>query len=129
MSHICPDCGLEHGDAQVAVAEVEPVAEASVRIAEIEADRDVTIARLGAKTEREVSESDLRTQVAEMQGVLAGLVTQLTPTQPEPEPESEPIPIVVDEPEPEPVMPEPVAAAPPIVDEAPKGRKKSNPWW
>lgn len=130
MSHLCPDCGLEHGDAQVAVAETEPIAEASVEVARIEAERDVTIARLSAKTEREVSENDLQGRIAELEGQLVGMaatLATLAPTQPMTE--EEPTPVIVDEPEPEPAMPEPVAAAPPVVDEPPARRKKSNPWW
>lgn len=130
MSHTCPDCGLEHeavASVELAPVDMEPVTDATVRVAEIEAERDVTLARIHAKADTEISRDELTARIAELEGQLAGMSATMAAMAPAPEPE--PVPVVVQEPEPEPVITEPVTPAPPLVDEAPKGKKKSNPWW
>ena len=126
MTHQCPDCGLEHqvDVPEPVIVDAEPAADAVVQVAQIEADRDVTIARLGAKTEQGWQEQ----RIAELEGQLTGMQEMLARLNP-PEPEPEPVPVVVQEPEPEPVVEEPVAAPPPIVEEQPKKTKRGNPWW
>ncbi len=126
MTHACPDCGLGHEPAIVeepVVVDVEPAADAAVQIAAIEADRDVTIARVHAKTEEAWQES----RVAELEGRLAGMAETLERLTP---PEPEPVPVVIAEPPaPEPIVAEPVAEPPPVAEPAGKPSKRSNPWW
>lgn len=124
---IC-DQGYEHPDMVEAPAETETeaVTDAAVRIAEIESETAITLARIGAKTETTISEDDRDARIAELEGQLAGMAATLAALQP---PEPEPVPVVVAEPEPEPVMTEPVAEAPPIVEETPKKPKSRNVWW
>lgn len=126
MTHACPDCGLTH-DAAVAeapvIVEEADTSTAAVRIAEIEAGRDVTIARIGAK----VDTSDQETRIAALEGTLAGILAAQAAAAP-PEPEPEPVPVVVNEPEPEPVMEESVTP-PPIAETPEPKRRKGNPWW
>lgn len=126
MTHPCPDCGLDHGEPMVetpVIVDEVPAVEASVKIAEIEADRDVTIARVSAKVEEGWQES----RVKELEGQLAGVqqvLAQLAPPPPEP------VPVVVEEAPPaDPVMSEPVVEPPPVVDAAPQKAKKANPFW
>jgi hypothetical protein len=126
MTHICPECGLEHAvDVPVVVTE-EPageVAEAAVAIAEIEAGRDVKLAQINAGTEEAWRDA----RIAELQGELNGMKEMLERLMP---PEPEPVPVVVEAPpEAEPVVEEPGVEPPPPVETSPgRGRKKST-WW
>lgn len=126
MSHSCPDCGLIHGAEVVEEVAETAVPEAAVAIAEIEADRDVKLAKIDA----EVAESDTSVRLAAVEGEMRGMrdmLSRLMP--PEPEPEPEPIPVVVEPaPEPDPVV-ESGAVPPPVVEPAPRGGKKANAWW
>jgi len=125
MTHICLECGLEHAvDEPVAeLAEEAVAADAAVTIAEIEASRDVELAKINVKSEEMWRDQEL----AKLQGRLTGIEETLAKLAP---PEPEPVPIVVPEPEPEPVV-EPVAAIepPPLADEPPKQKKRGNPFW
>jgi hypothetical protein len=126
MSHACPECGELHGALVVEdIAETaEP--EAAVAIAEIEADRDVKLARIGA----DVAESDSQTRIAALEGEMHGMrdmLARLMP--PEPDPVPEPVPVIVEPtPEPDPVG-DPVVDAPPVIEPTPRGTKVRNPWW
>lgn len=125
MSHLCPDCGMEHEQAvaEVAVVEDEAVPEAAVRIATIEAERDVTLAKIGARAEGSEQAVALVALQARMDGFQEAL-DRLAPPPPEPEP----VPVVVSEPEAAPVE-EPAVVAPPLVEADAKPRKRSNPFW
>ena len=125
---ICPTCGHE----EVPVVEEQPleateaVTEASVEIARIEADRDVTLAKIGAKTDETIVESE----IAQLRGELAGMRELLDRIAPKTEPvEDAPEPVVVVNPEPEPVIDEPEAEAPAAEPATPKAPKRKNAWW
>lgn len=126
MTHLCPECGLEHAvdvDQPIIAIDPEPAAAAEVEIARIEADRDVAVARIGAKVEEGWQEQ----RIAELEGRLAGMqeiIEQLTP-----DPEPEPVPVVIEAPEPDPVTTEPTTTAPPIVEPEPAKKRKGNPFW
>jgi hypothetical protein len=92
----CPDCGTPHecdsGDMQ-----------ARIRLAEIEANRDIEIARLGASTDRieaaaavEIAESEAVIDAAHAEGEAEGMETVLEAgAAPEPEPGAEPVIAVI----------------------------------
>lgn len=118
------DLGFEHADPEPVIVEeapdLEPVADASVRIAEVQADRDVTI----AKIEHRAMDDELAVQLAAALAENEALRAQLAP------PEPEETPVVVQAP------PEPEAepdSAPPVVEGTstpePKGKKRGNPFW
>src|SRR2546430_15603827 len=95
---ICPECGFDRPDIVEVPAETEAAetaADATVEIARIEADRDVTLAKVHAKTE----ESWQETRVAELEGKLAGMQELLDRLNP-PEPHPEPRPVIVEPPAP-----------------------------
>lgn len=128
MTHRCVDCGFEHEPVMVEepaepVVEVdpEPIAAAEVQIEAIRADRDVQVAKIEAR----VAESELAGQVAELQGVVAGMAETLKAMTPPP---PEPVPVPVEpEPIPEPV-PEPVAPPAPVEPSAP-AKRRGNAFW
>lgn len=97
--HNCPDCGIEHEAPEPVVIEeavdVEPVAEANVEIARIEADRDIKV----AKIERGMMADEMEIRLAEVEGNLRGMREVLDALVNPPAPE--PAPIVIEEPEPE----------------------------
>lgn len=121
---IC-DQGFEHPDAEPDIVveeatDLEPVADAAVEVARIEADRDVTI----AKIEHRAVDSEMELALAALQAENEALRAQLAP------PEPEEIPVVVEaspEPDPEP------DSAPPVVEETstpePAAKKRRNAWW
>ncbi len=126
MSHLCAECGLEHADPVIAEAPVAETAAADVQIAEIEAERDIRLAQIGAKA----GESDAITRIAELEGKMDGMREMLERLLP-PEPEPDPTPVIVDAPaaEPEPVVEEPAATPPPAVESEPKRSRQRNAWW
>jgi hypothetical protein len=109
----CPTCGNSH---ECDAARVE---DSAVRIAEIEARRDIRIAELGAaeaRTEAEaavdvaeaVTEAEAVAAEAHAEGVVEGVeavAAAVTPDPPEADPGAEPV--VVEPPEAEPAAPEP----------------------
>lgn len=119
---ICNE-GFEHPDPEPVIAEapdLEPVAEAEVRIAEINAGRDVAIAKIGNRVIDEETAAQLAALAAENETLRA----QLAP----PAEEQQQAVVVVADPEPE---PEPAEAEPPVVeasDEKPE-KKRANAWW
>jgi hypothetical protein len=125
VTHICPDCGLDHGEPVIEAPEVdmEPAADAAVEIARLETERDVAVARIEAKS----TEAWQEARVVELEAQLAAMretVDRLAP----PEPQS--VPIVVEEVAPEPVVePEPTVAPPPVVEEPAPRKAKGNPWF
>ena len=130
MTHVCQGCGLEHEDvtepAEPVIVDTEPIADANVQVAEIEANRDVTIARIQAKSEEAWQES----RVAQLEAELTGMretLARLAPPAPEPDPDPEPV-VIMDDPEPEPVTEEPTAV-PPTPEPAPPKPKKGNAFW
>lgn len=134
---LCPDCGVDHhpelaeavaevGAAEVLAEGVEGAAHeeglAEVRVAEVEAERDVEVERIRAKVEAGWQEA----RVVELEGQVAGMreVLDRLAAPPEPEAGPEPEPVEV-EPEPaEPAAPEETPAPP-----APAAKKKSGGWW
>lgn len=118
--------GYDHPDPEPEIVieeapDTEPVAAAEVEVARIEADRDVTIARI----ENRVLDDELMVRVAALEAENEALRAQLAP------PEPEPVPVVVSEPAPDP-GPDP-GSVPPSVEEtsapAPAAKKRGNPWW
>lgn len=118
------DLGYEHEDQEPTIVEApdtEPVAEAAVLIAEIEAERDVTLAKISAKAEEIHDETEVEVLRGELR-VLREMVERLAP-----EPEPEPVPVLMDAPpvaDEEPELPAPEPAAEP----KPRSSRK-NPWW
>jgi hypothetical protein len=74
---------------------VEEVAHAEVEIARIEADRDVAVAKIAAKTEEAHDETEVEALRAEIRGMREILNQLMPPPPPEPEPMPEPEPIVI----------------------------------
>lgn len=130
---LCPDCDIDHhpelaeaaasaeaagdlADGAEAVAKAE--GSAGVRVAEIEAEAAVELAKINAKVEAGWQEA----RVAELEGQVAGMreiMTRLTaPPDPPPAPEPEPAEVIEDEPP----APEEKPAPPPA-------QKKSKGWW
>lgn len=120
-----PTCelGFDHPEPEPEIIveeapDVEPVAEASVEIARIEADRDVQTAKIYAKGE----DADTAALIAALQARIEVLEQSNMP------PEPEPIPVVVDPPAPAP-QPEPEAPVatdmPPAEPKEPKAKKRT----
>lgn len=126
MSHPCPECGLEHAVVGQVADDAVPAA-AAVEIAGIEAERDITLAKIAAKSE----DPERGEEIARLRGELTGLrelVQRLAPPPPEPEPV--PVPVPVPDPESDPVVDEPAVEAPPVVEPAPSSsRKRQSVWW
>lgn len=123
--------GFEHEDSSAETNEADVAteavaADATVQVAQIEANRDVTIAKLAAKTEVEVEESRVAQLEAEIRGMLE-ILSQIVPPAPEPVEESAPAPepVVVDAPAPE-------VEAPPAAEEhresKPKPKRGLGAW-
>jgi len=119
----CAECGQALPEPEVVVEEavdLEPVAEAEVEIARIEADRDVQVAKIEAK----VADDEIVAELAALRAEVEVLRAQAAP-----EPEQEQAVVVVADPEPE---PEPVAEPePPVVEpsEEPAAKKRKSAWW
>lgn len=108
------------------VPAAEPITDAAVEIAEIEATRDVKLAQISAGTEEAWRDA----RIAELEGQMRGMremLDRLTPPAPEPDPE--PVPVVVTEPEPEPVPVGTAPEPPPVVEPVTTKTKKASPWW
>ena len=109
------DLGFEHEDPEPVIIEeavdTEPVAEAEVRIAEINADRDIAVAKLASRTELQLSESEAELLRAEIAGMREALDRLMNPPAPEPEP----APVVIEEP------------AAPIEEEIPPREERHEP--
>jgi hypothetical protein len=88
--HECPECGTAHEEPIVIEPEpaVEEIAEAEVRIAEVQADRDIKIAKIEAGVTEDITESRL----AELEGQVRGMREVLDRIAPAPEPEPAPAP-------------------------------------
>jgi len=117
--------GFEHAPpAEPVVIEeapdTEPVAEAAVEIARIEADRDVTIAKVVNRSMDEETVTELAALRAENEALRAQLA-------PPPEEQQQEAVVVVADPVSEPVTEEP----PPAVEESsePAAKKRKNPWF
>jgi DNA polymerase III gamma/tau subunit len=108
----------------------EAVVSAEIRLAEINAKRDVEIARIQRgetkiAVEGAVVEAELETEAAVEEAVVkADVLDELLA----PEPEPEPVVVVADETAPaaEEAAPD---DAPPEMETAPASSKASNPWW
>lgn len=109
-----------------AVADVEAteaVADASVEVARIEAERDVAIAKEQTKQSGVYASEELAALQGEVRA-LREIVDALKPPEPEPAPEP-PAPVVVEAP----AEPAPDVAPPPEVDKRPAPKKKSGLGW
>ncbi len=116
--------GFEHEDPEPVIVEeapdLEPAAEAEVRIAEIQAGRDVAV----AKIEHRAIDEDTVAVIAGLRAENEALRAAAAP----PEQEQEAV-VVVADPEPGPgpaAEPEPPAAEP---SAEPEARKRKNAWW
>lgn len=132
MSHACPECGMEHGaevDALTIEPEVAEVAgEAAVKIAEIEANRDITLAKVAVKAE----DSADAARIAELEGRLRGIeetLDRIAPPAPSAETMPEPEVMLMDPPAPEPEVSETPVEPPPIVDTPAPKAKRRNAFW
>lgn len=119
--HSCLECGLEHEEAAVeaepiTVVDVPDTSDAEVKIAEVEAARDVEVAEIEAS----VAKAGIESRVEALEGELAGMRAVLDRVAPEPQPPAEPEIIPVPEPEPE---PEAVAPPPEAEHHAPDRKK------
>lgn len=125
----CADCGVEH------CVDAKEVTAAEVRIAEIQANRDIEVARLAKaettiRTEGYVEETEIQAEAQVDEAVVkAEVVGELLDEILAPEPEPEPVVVVSDEsgggggeelPAAEPPEAEAAAAA---------SSGPSNPWW
>ena len=100
MNNFCPDCGAPQDGSPRAVAEVE---DAAVRIARLECERDVEVARINASVARsgmatEEAVVEMETEVAPAvaaaeAAVLGAVLGAQEPAEPEPAPDT----VVVDE--------------------------------
>lgn len=116
--------GFDHPEPEPVVIEeapdTEPIADAAVEIARIEADRDVTI----AKVVNRAADEDVAATIAALQAENDALRAQLAP--PHEEQQQEAV-VVVADPEPAPVTEEPPPAVEP--SEEPAAKKRKNAWW
>lgn len=114
------DMGYEHADPEPEpiIQAVEETVAADVEVAKIEADRDVTIAKIAAKAEESHDETEVEVLRGEVR-VLREMVERMAP---EPEPEPEPVPVVVND---APAEPVPDVPAPPAA-EAPAHRPSKS---
>lgn len=109
VPHYCTGCGQQHGG---------PARESEeVKIAKINADRDIEVARLarGAakiEAEAEVEVAELATEAAVEQTAIEAEAVVEVGELPEPEPEPEPDPVIVETAEPD---EEPGPAEPPEI--------------
>lgn len=109
--HFCPYCGEHHGAMEEAPVAAEVVADvsaeeagAAVQIAEIEADRDIRLAKIAAAAEETHDETEvevLRAEVRTLREMIEKIVPEPEPTTPEPVIVAQEVPA----PEPEPEMP------------------------
>lgn len=119
--HECPDCGLAHDEP--ARAGPDPV----VKVAEIEANRDIEVAKIQAgvtRAEMDTAMAELRAELhvrREEPPVAETEITQVTETDVT-DPDPGPIPVAGPEAEPEPA-PEPPETEPPPNEEQKGG------WW
>ena len=119
----CAECGQATPEPEVVIEEavdLEPVAVAEVDVARIQADRDVTIAKIQSKVIDEELTAQLAALAAENEALRAAAA---------PQEQQQEATVVVAEPDPE---PEPVAEAePPVVEHSdePAAKKKRSAWW
>jgi hypothetical protein len=119
--------GFDHPDPEPVVIEeapdTEPIADAAVEIARIEADKEVTI----TKIQHRAIDDELAVELAALRAENESMRAQLAP----PDPEPVEIPVEVADPAPEPDA-EP-DSAPPAVESTsttePKSAKRKNPWF
>ena len=125
----CANCGHPQDGSIAAPAEVPESDE--VRIARINADRDVKVAQLAARQEREWNESreviaeteaEAAVEVAVAEAEVIGTIIAAETSEPEPEPMPEPVVVEAPAPEPEP------SDAPPVVDHREPREKKRGFW-
>lgn len=118
-------------EAEAAVIEAPATGENDVRIAEIEAERDITLAQIQTATpDPEVLETEIAIAEAESTAEfdaaaeIAALREEIAALREGPAVTAEPVVIGQDEPVADEAAPEPHAPHDP-----PKGKSKKNPWW
>lgn len=122
--HECPDCGLSHD------APGRPAEDPMVKVAKVEAERDIQVAKIQAGVSRDEMLREIEALRAELtvrqeEPPIAESVIVEAQADPEPEPEPEVIP--VDAPAPEP----PAEETPPPPETVPpsKSEKKKAGFW
>jgi hypothetical protein len=124
--NFCPGCGarlnreVEEAAEHETAAQAEEVTDAAVRIAEINANRDVKIAQIERGIAEHTSDVETAAELAHAEGKAEGLETALAPAEPEP---AEPVVVVNDEPEPEPSI---TPAEPETHHEEPRAPKRKT---
>jgi predicted nucleic acid-binding Zn-ribbon protein len=138
-NNFCPSCGHDLRDAVADVehaeqdehqdAVAEEAVSAEVRIAEIQATRDVQLAKINAGMLRDEVAVESAVDAAHAQGEAAGLREALTPPAPvveeAPAPEAMPAPIVISDDHSGPDVPPP----PPAEHDAPPSKPKRRGFW
>jgi len=125
----CPDCGIEH------CADAKEVTAAEVRIAEINANRDIEVARLAKaettiRTEGYIEETAIAADAQVEEAVVkAEVVGDVLDQVLEPEPEPEEVVVVADESGGGGGEEMPAAEPPEAEPAAPVSSGPSNPWW
>lgn len=124
----CPECGIDHHAADRAE---EQAADRAVELARIEANRDITIAKINASVTRDTADVDQAAALAHAEGEAEGMQTALEGgAGVDQAPDVNGAPIVVESPEPEPAPePEPELAPPPAPPSSPEPGSRGSGWW
>lgn len=122
----CPGCGaklnreIEEAEHHETEEQTEDVTGAAVRIAEIEANKEIKIAQINRGIVERTSDVEMAAELAHAEGVAEGLETAVAPTEPT---APEPVVVVDNNEEPEPSIP---PAEPAEHHEPPKPKHKSG---
>jgi hypothetical protein len=124
----CPTCGIDH---HVAERAEEQAADRAVELARIEANRDITIAKITANVTRDTADVDQAAELARAEGKAEGMETAIDGAAVDQAPElGDGEPIVVSAPDAEPELePEPELAPPPAPPSSPSSPSSSAGWW
>lgn len=125
----CTECGADH---HIADRAAEAAADREVTMLKIQADRDIKIAQINARSAAELAETDnaLRTEHAE--GVAEGMGTALdaaTGGAQAEEPGEPGAPIMIESPPEEPEAPAPDMAPPEVVETSSPRSSSGGGWW
>ena len=127
----CPHCGNETDQLIAALNPVKEEVSAEVEIARINAERDVKVAQLAARGDKDWNETQV--EVAEIEAD-AGMVEAETKAElldeiMAPEPDPEPVVVVSDETSDEGPADTMADSEPPEADPVSIPEKSGNPWW
>jgi len=104
----CPGCGtklereIEHAEEHESEEQTEQITDSAVRIAEIEANKEVKIAQIQAGIVEHTAEVEQAADLAHAEGLAQGLETAIAPPEPAP---AEPVVVVNDDAPEEPSIP------------------------